>query len=111
MLCVLNGKCVLEEVDLGFLASQSPLALQCEVIMSFVGLLIVAVVAFLAPLLLAISPARRRASIVLEIVAGILIGPSVLGWVKVDLPISTLSILGLRFLIFLSGLEVDLQRL
>src|SRR5216683_3663003 len=78
---------------------------------SFVGLLIVAVVAFLAPLLLALSPARRLSTIVLEIVAGILIGPSVLGWVKVDLPISILSVLGLAFLLFLSGLEVDLQRL
>ena len=79
--------------------------------MSFVGLLIVAVVAFLAPLLLAISPARRLSAVALEIVAGILIGPSVLGWVKVDLPISILSVLGLAFLLFLSGLEVDLQRL
>src|SRR2546421_2287660 len=78
---------------------------------SFVGLLIVAVVAFLAPLLLALSPARRLSAVVLEIVAGILIGPSVLGWVKVDLPISILSVLGLAFLLFLSGLEVDLQRL
>src|SRR5712692_10446064 len=78
---------------------------------SFVGLLIVAVVAFLAPLLLALSPARRLSAVVLEIMAGILIGPSVLGWVKIDLPISILSVLGLAFLLFLSGLEVDLQRL
>src|SRR6266404_838780 len=78
---------------------------------SFVGLLIVAVVAFLAPLLLALSPARRLSAVVLEIMAGILIGPSALGWVKVDLPISILSVLGLAFLLFLSGLEVDLQRL
>src|SRR5260370_2528070 len=78
---------------------------------SFVGLLIVAVVAFLAPLLLALSPARRLSAVALEIMAGVLIGPSVLGWVKVDLPISILSVLGLAFLLFLSGLEVDLQRL
>src|SRR5256884_6492200 len=78
---------------------------------SFVGLLIVAVVAFLAPLLCALSPAHRLSAVVLEIMAGILIGPSVLGWVKVDLPISILSVLGLAFLLFLSGLEVDLQRL
>ncbi len=50
----------------------------------FTGLLIVAGVAFLAPLLLGLTPARRLPSVVLEIVAGILIGPSVLGWVKVD---------------------------
>ncbi len=78
---------------------------------SFNGLLIVTVVAFLAPLLLGLSPARRLPSVVLEIVAGIVIGPSVLGWVRVDLPISILSLLGLAFLLFLAGLEVELERL
>lgn len=78
---------------------------------SFSGLLLVAVVAFVAPLLLGLSPARRLPSVVLEIVAGILIGPSVLGWVRVDLPIQILSLLGLAFLLFLAGLEVELERL
>ena len=78
---------------------------------SFSGLLVVAIVAFLAPLLLALTPARRLPAIVIEIVAGIIIGPSVLGWVKVDLPISILSVLGLAFLLFLAGLEVELERL
>src|SRR5947209_6589293 len=78
---------------------------------SFVGLLIVALVAFLAPLLLGLSPARRLPSVVIEIVAGIMIGPSVLGWVSIDLPISILSIIGLAFLLFLAGMEVELERL
>ena len=78
---------------------------------SFSGLLIVAVVAFAAPLLLGLTPARRLPAIVLEIVAGIIIGPSVLGWVRVDLPLSILSVLGLAFLLFLAGLEVELERL
>ena len=69
---------------------------------SFSGLLIVAVVAFAAPLFLGLTPAHRLPAIVLEIVAGIIIGPSVLGWVKVDLPISILSVLGLAFLLFLA---------
>ena len=38
---------------------------------SFSGLLIVSVVAFAAPLLLGLSPARRLPAVVLEIVAGI----------------------------------------
>jgi hypothetical protein len=63
---------------------------------SFTGLLIVAIAAFVAPLLLALTPARRLPAIVLEIVIGIVIGPSVLGWVKIDLPISILSVLKLR---------------
>ncbi len=78
---------------------------------SFVGLLLVALVAFLAPFLLGISPARRLPSVVIEIVGGIVIGPAVLGWVRVDLPISILSLLGLAFLLFLAGLEVELERL
>ena len=78
---------------------------------SCTGLLMVAVVAFLAPLLLGLSPVLRLPSVVLEIVAGIVIGPSVLGWVKVDLPLSLLSLFGLAFLLFLAGLEVELERL
>ncbi len=75
------------------------------------GLLLVTVVAFSAPLLLGLSPARRLPAVVLEIVAGIAIGPSGLGWVRIDLPIAILSLLGLAFLLFLSGLEVELDRL
>ena len=78
---------------------------------SCTGVLMVAVVAFLAPLLLGLSPVLRLPSVVLEIVAGIVIGPSVLGWVKVDLPLSLLSLFGLAFLLFLAGLEVELERL
>jgi Kef-type K+ transport system membrane component KefB len=78
---------------------------------SFSGLLIVAIVAFAAPLLLALTPAGRLPAIVLEIVMGIVIGPSVLGWVNIDVPISILSVLGLAFLLFLAGLEVELERL
>src|SRR6266446_4400803 len=66
---------------------------------SFTGLLIVSDLAFAAPLVLALTPARRLPAIVLEIVAGIVLGPSVLGWVKIDLPISILSVLGLAFLL------------
>jgi Kef-type K+ transport system membrane component KefB len=49
--------------------------------------------------------------VVLEIVVGIVLGPSVLGWVRVDLPLQVLSVLGLAFLLFLAGLEIDVHRL
>jgi Kef-type K+ transport system membrane component KefB len=39
------------------------------------------------------------------------IGPSGLGWVKPDAPVSILALIGLAFLLFLSGLEVDVDRL
>jgi Kef-type K+ transport system membrane component KefB len=77
----------------------------------FTNLLIVAAVAFAAPLLLGLAPRLRLPAVVLEIVAGIVIGPSGLGWVDVDLPIDVLSVLGLAFLLFLAGLEVDPTRL
>ncbi len=48
---------------------------------------------------------------VLEIVAGIVIGPSVLGWVEVDETIAVIALIGLAFLLFLAGLEIDFGRL
>src|SRR6201989_3302505 len=78
---------------------------------SFSGLLIVTVVAFGAPFVLALFPRVRLPSVVLEIVAGIVVGPSVLGWVHVDQTIAVVSTLGLAFLLFLAGLEVDFARL
>lgn len=62
----------------------------------------------LAPLIVGYLPRLRLPSVVLEIVAGVILGPSVLGWVQVDLPVQVLSVLGLAFLLFLAGLEIDL---
>jgi Kef-type K+ transport system membrane component KefB len=77
----------------------------------FTNLLIVVAVGLLAPLTLGFFPRLRLPAIVLEIVLGIVIGPSVLGWVKPDEPVSILALIGLAFLLFLSGLEIDVQRL
>ena len=75
--------------------------------MSFDGLVIVCAVAFASPLLLALVPRLRLPAVVLEILVGIAIGPNGLGWVSIDEPIRVLSFLGLAFLLFLSGLEID----
>ncbi len=48
---------------------------------------------------------------VLEIVAGIVVGPTGFGWVEADLPVQILALFGLAFLLFLAGLEIDLTRL
>jgi Kef-type K+ transport system membrane component KefB len=77
----------------------------------FSSLLIVVAVAFGAPFLLGLFPRVRLPSVVFEIVAGIVIGPSVLGWVEVDDTISVLALLGLAMLLFLAGLEIDFGRL
>jgi len=68
-------------------------------------------VAFGAPLLLGVFPRVAVPAAVLEIVAGIVLGPSVLGWVRVDQPIAVLALIGLAFLLFLAGLEIDYHRL
>ena len=77
----------------------------------FTNLLIVVAIGLFAPLALGFFPRFRLPAIVLEIVLGIVIGPSGLGWVTPDLPVSILALVGLAFLLFLSGLEIDLQRL
>jgi Kef-type K+ transport system membrane component KefB len=77
----------------------------------FSGLVIVAAVAFSAPLLLGLAPALRLPAVVLELCAGIAIGPSGFGWVQLDQPIEVLALVGLAFLLFLSGLEIDFERL
>jgi Kef-type K+ transport system membrane component KefB len=79
--------------------------------LSFSGLVLVAGVAFLAPLLTELTRTRWLPAVVIEIIAGILLGPSVLNWVHVDIPLQALSLLGLAFLLFLSGLEVEFAQL
>ncbi|HEY3240503.1 MAG TPA: cation:proton antiporter [Acidimicrobiia bacterium] len=78
---------------------------------SFNGLLAVAIIAVTAPLLVNLAPALRLPAVVLEIVAGIVVGPSGLGWVELDLPIQVLGLIGLAFLLFLAGLEIDVAGL
>jgi Kef-type K+ transport system membrane component KefB len=78
---------------------------------SFANLLIVSAIAVLAPLAVGFAPRLRVPAVVLEIVAGIVVGPSVLGWVQVDVPVQILALYGLAFLLFLAGLEIDLHRL
>ncbi|HEY4996906.1 MAG TPA: cation:proton antiporter [Solirubrobacteraceae bacterium] len=77
----------------------------------FTNLLIVVGAAFLAPLALGFVPRLRLPAVVLEILLGILVGPSGLDWVQVDQPVQILSLVGLAFLLFLAGLEIDIDRL
>jgi Kef-type K+ transport system membrane component KefB len=75
------------------------------------ALLIVVAVAFAAPFLLGLAPGLRIPAVVLEIVAGIAVGPSGFGWVEIDATIEVIATIGLGFLLFLGGLEVDFGRL
>src|SRR4051794_20967281 len=78
---------------------------------SLTNLLLISVVAFAAPFALGLFPRLRLPSVVLEIVAGIVIGPSVLGVVTADRAVSVIALMGLTFVLFLAGLEIDLRKL
>ncbi len=78
---------------------------------TFTNLLVVSLIALLAPLTLGFVPRLRMPAVVVEIVAGVVVGPSVLGWVEADVVVSVVAVLGLAFLLFLAGLEIDLHRL
>jgi len=72
----------------------------------FIPLLSVVLLAFFVPLI--IARFKRVPVVVGEILAGILIGPSVLGLVHVEDPtLDILAEIGFAFLMFLSGLEID----
>src|ERR1700760_800604 len=78
---------------------------------SFTNLLVVTAIAVLAPLTVGFAPRLRIPAVVLEIVGGIVIGPSGFGWVRVDLPVQILALFGLAFLLFLARLEIDVHQL
>ena len=78
---------------------------------SFTSLAVVLGVAFFSRLLLGLVPKLRIPGVVIEIVLGIIVGPAVLGWAQVDEPVQILALVGLAFLLFLSGLELDVREL
>jgi Kef-type K+ transport system membrane component KefB len=75
--------------------------------LSLDALFVVCLLGAVAPLVLGFLPRLRLPSAVLEISAGVLIGPSVLGWVQPDEPVLVAGLLGLAVLLFLAGLEID----
>lgn len=74
--------------------------------MRFLPLLLVVLLAAIVPFVLARF--RHIPVVVGEILAGVIIGPSVLGWVNGHEPtLDLLAEIGFAFLMFLSGLEID----
>ena len=59
---------------------------------SFDDLLIVVAIAFAAPFVLGLFPSVRLPSPVLEIVAGIVVGPSVLNWAQNDETVAVIPV-------------------
>ncbi len=76
---------------------------------AFVNLLAVVAIAVAVPLGLGLAPRLRFPGAVFEIAAGVLVGPSALGLVAPDTVVQVMSVLGLAILLFLAGLEIDVD--
>src|ERR1022692_2838264 len=58
-----------------------------------------------------VSQVARQPLLLAYLVAGFLIGPNALGWVKDKDAIGTISEIGLSLLLFMIGLEIDLKKM
>jgi hypothetical protein len=79
--------------------------------LSFDNLLWVCLIGALVPITLGFAPRLRLPSVVVEIGVSVLLGRAVLDLIHIDAPVAVLSWLGLAFLLFLAGLEVDTRQL
>lgn len=73
--------------------------------------LIVMLIAFLAPLIVEIIPKVSFPSVVMMILLGIVVGPQGLQLAESTSVVDTLSRIGLSFLFFIAGLEIDLRNI
>lgn len=74
-------------------------------------ILMILVLAVAAPWLSERTGSLRVPSVVFEISLGVLVGPHVLGWVHADHGIPYVATMGMAFLFFLAGMEIDLGSL
>ena len=76
-----------------------------------VSLFVIALAAAVAPLCSEVLGRWRIPSVLFELLLGILIGPEVLHWATTDVFVDGLDVLGLCFLFFMAGYEIDVGRL
>jgi Kef-type K+ transport system membrane component KefB len=74
-------------------------------------LIIVIAAATAAPLIAQFLRGMGIALVVFELSLGVLIGPAILGWAQIDSSVSVISTLGMAFLFFLAGIEVDFPQI
>jgi Kef-type K+ transport system membrane component KefB len=76
-----------------------------------VSLFVIAAAVAIAPLCSEALGRWRVPSVLFELLLGILIGPEVLHWASLDPFVNGLDALGLSFLFFMAGYEIDFARL
>lgn len=81
-----------------------------ETHINFDSLLILSILAFVTPIIINSIKKFKIPFVVGEIFVGIIIGKSFLNLINDDIWISFISNLGLAYLMFLSGLEIDIDR-
>jgi Kef-type K+ transport system membrane component KefB len=79
-------------------------------VLSLTSAAVVSVVALLSPLLIRLLRVPLP-DVVGQIVLGVVVGPQLLGWAHADAPVRVLAVIGLGFLLLLSGMEIDFERL
>jgi Kef-type K+ transport system membrane component KefB len=79
--------------------------------MSSSAFVVVLLVAAIVPLVRGLLPRLPLPGPLLELLAGIALGPTGLGWVHLDSLVSAVAVLGMAFLLFLAGFEVDVRAL
>src|SRR5262245_35541545 len=77
--------------------------------LTLVNLLGVATIAFCVPFILGFFPRVRIPAVTLELVAGSIVGPAVLGWIEPGPVVTVMAAIGVAFLLFLAGLELELD--
>ncbi len=70
------------------------------------SLIVIVAIAAIVPIIVGLLRIKV-AQVVLLLVGGIVFGPSMLGWIRIDDPIALLSELGLGLLFFLAGMELE----
>ncbi len=73
----------------------------------FRALVVVAVIAVAAPILVSLVPRLRIPAVVVEVVLGAVVGPGGLGVIAPNAATEVLSFLGLGYLLFVAGLEIE----
>jgi len=77
----------------------------------YLPLFIILMIAWMVPLTLSWLRITKVPSVIVEIVLGVVMGPFVLGWIEDNTYLTFLSKTGFLFLIFLSGLEMDVNKI
>ncbi len=73
------------------------------------SLFVIVLVSALVPLVIGLMPGPRIAEVVVLLVLGIVIGPEALDLAQADAPVALIANIGLGFLFFVAGFELDLS--